>query len=83
MTRTIPLAFPVELPGGRIDAVTIDLDRRATFVGRIGHDLRHISRITALPPPVLGELAEFDYLKILLAIEEMNAPRLAAEAAHG
>lgn len=66
------LRFPVELPGGTIDAVHIDLDRPGKWRG----DLAEVSRITGLPTSVLHELVEFDYVRILLKIEEMNAPRL-------
>lgn len=71
---TIPLRFPLALPGGTIDAVHIDIDRP----GRWGGDRPVISRITALSEDTLDRLAEHDYLRVLLKIEELNAPRLAA-----
>ncbi len=71
---TIPLRFPLALPGGTIDQVHIDLDRPGHWRG----DRPVISRITALSEDTLDRLAEHDYLRVLLKIEELNEPRLAA-----
>jgi hypothetical protein len=74
---TIGLVYPIEIPGGTLDKVTIDLDRPGSW----GGDRPVISRITGLPAAVLDDMAEFDYVAILLKIEQLNAPRLAmAEA---
>lgn len=67
------LRFPVELPGGTIDSVHIDLDRPGKWRG----DLAEVSRITGLPRSVIEEMVEHDYLRVLLKIEELNNPRLA------
>ena len=68
------LVYPIEVPGGSIDTVRIDLDRPGRWPGERGE----ISRITGPPASVFDEMAEFDYVSILLAIDRMNAPRVAA-----
>lgn len=69
------LRFPVDLPGGRLESVTLDLDRP----GRMDptNKRANIARIIGLPLSLIDELVESDYLRLLLKIEEMNNPRLA------
>ncbi len=77
---TMRLRFPIDLPGGRLESVVLDLDRP----GRMepANDRANISRIIGLPLSLIDEMAESDYVRLLITIEEMNNPRLALQAVH-
>lgn len=73
------LRFPIALPGGAIDRVFIDFARNWR-VSR-SDDEGIITAITGLPTSVRDQMSDHDKLRLLLRIEALNAPLLAAAEA--
>ena len=74
----VRLRFPINLPGGRLESVMLDLDRMAPV--NPDDERANIARIIGIPLSLIDEMTESDYVRILLKIEELNNPRLSRGA---
>ena len=72
MSSTITLRFPIELPGGTIDHVIVDYNRKGLTLGKLDPEIGLISIALGLPVSVVREIDEYDYIRILLEGERLG-----------